>query len=102
MGGRVGERAGAVLHEYAHGSIRDLGGLPLGSHRPALNPGPLRHNNHTPAVGGRAGVLRYRARLKRSAEPTSELQSLMRISYAVFCLKKHNVRNILSPHHKHT
>src|SRR3546814_10028415 len=28
----------------------------------------------------------------RSEEPTSELQSLMRISYAVFCLKK----NILS------
>src|SRR3546814_10910061 len=28
------------------------------------------------------------ARLKRSEEQTSELQSLMRISYAVFCLKK--------------
>src|SRR3546814_9308937 len=27
----------------------------------------------------------------RSEEHTSELQSLMRISYAVFCLKKHNV-----------
>src|SRR3546814_7614415 len=26
--------------------------------------------------------------LDRSEEPTSELQSLMRISYAVFCLKK--------------
>src|SRR3546814_9690013 len=26
----------------------------------------------------------------RSEEHTSELQSLMRISYAVFCLKKHN------------
>src|SRR3546814_7261555 len=26
--------------------------------------------------------------LSRSEEPTSELQSLMRISYAVFCLKK--------------
>src|SRR3546814_5979437 len=26
----------------------------------------------------------------RSEEPTSELQSLMRISYAVFCLKKTN------------
>src|SRR3546814_8334722 len=26
----------------------------------------------------------------RSEEPTSELQSLMRISYAVFCLKKQN------------
>src|SRR3546814_4760354 len=30
----------------------------------------------------------YRARLQRSEEHTSELQSLMRISYAVFCLKK--------------
>src|SRR3546814_5292713 len=29
-----------------------------------------------------------RSRLFRSAEHTSELQSLMRISYAVFCLKK--------------
>src|SRR3546814_4925503 len=28
------------------------------------------------------------ARAKRSEEPTSELQSLMRNSYAVFCLKK--------------
>src|SRR3546814_3744600 len=30
------------------------------------------------------------ARLLRSEEHTSELQSLMRISYAVFCLKKKN------------
>src|SRR3546814_7277878 len=29
-----------------------------------------------------------RVRFKRSEEHTSELQSLMRISYAVFCLKK--------------
>src|SRR3546814_3810669 len=28
--------------------------------------------------------------IKRSEEHTSELQSLMRISYAVFCLKKKN------------
>src|SRR3546814_8360303 len=28
----------------------------------------------------------------RSEEHTSELQSLMRISYAVFCLKKENIR----------
>src|SRR3546814_6759326 len=32
--------------------------------------------------------LRGRALLGRSEEHTSELQSLMRISYAVFCLKK--------------
>src|SRR3546814_10090338 len=29
---------------------------------------------------------------KRSEEHTSELQSLMRISYAVFCLKKKNMK----------
>src|SRR3546814_9983009 len=32
-------------------------------------------------------------RRKRSEEHTSELQSLMRISYAVFCLKKKNNTN---------
>src|SRR3546814_9423982 len=31
-----------------------------------------------------------RARAGRSEEHTSELQSLMRLSYAVFCLKKQN------------
>src|SRR3546814_5659218 len=30
----------------------------------------------------------------RSEEPTSELQSLMRLSYAVFCLKKKNTEHI--------
>src|SRR3546814_4257819 len=30
----------------------------------------------------------------RSEEHTSELQSLMRISYAVFCLKKKNIQHI--------
>src|SRR3546814_2766755 len=33
-------------------------------------------------------VLAHRPRRQRSEEHTSELQSLMRISYAVFCLKK--------------
>src|SRR3546814_7928917 len=32
-------------------------------------------------------------RRHRSEEHTSELQSLMRISYAVFCLKKKNMKN---------
>src|SRR3546814_9739866 len=36
-------------------------------------------------------LLRHRGRdAARSEEHTSELQSLMRISYAVFCLKKKN------------
>src|SRR3546814_5952087 len=37
------------------------------------------------AVGEKIGVI-----FPRSEEHTSELQSLMRISYAVFCLKKKN------------
>src|SRR3546814_9527665 len=37
-------------------------------------------------------------RTVRSEEHTSELQSLMRISYAVFCLKKNN-KNALSHEH---
>src|SRR3546814_8147745 len=37
---------------------------------------------HVPPVG----------KIPRSEEHTSELQSLMRISYAVFCLKKKNIQ----------
>src|SRR3546814_3415996 len=48
--------------------------------------------------GGRAkwswyprDLCRTAGRILRSEEHTSELQSLMRISYAVFCLKKKNI-----------
>src|SRR3546814_7711116 len=34
----------------------------------------------------------------RSEEHTSELQSLMRISYAVFCLKKKNTNQLIKAH----
>src|SRR3546814_2905931 len=43
----------------------------------------------------RVGIAGY-----RSEEHTSELQSLMRISYAVFCLKKKTQINS-TPHNKH-
>src|SRR3546814_7841716 len=36
--------------------------------------------------------------INRSEEHTSELQSLMRISYAVFCLKKKKHVNLISSH----
>src|SRR3546814_939035 len=40
---------------------------------------------------------------RRSEEHTSELQSLMRISYAVFCLKKKtSQKNTTNPNHKQT
>src|SRR3546814_4768128 len=41
--------------------------------------------------------LTFRGNFSRSEEHTSELQSLMRISYAVFCLKKKiRLKNIVS------
>src|SRR3546814_9547244 len=46
------------------------------------------------AAPGRALVRRqHGVALDRSEEHTSELQSLMRISYAVFCLKKKTLNN---------
>src|SRR3546814_8920934 len=41
-----------------------------------------------------AAVLFLRDAVARSEEHTSELQSLMRISYAVFCLKKKTTMNL--------
>src|SRR3546814_3940979 len=41
-------------------------------------------------------------RTRRSEEHTSELQSLMRISYAVFCLKKKNKKGrLIQQHNQH-
>src|SRR3546814_6981025 len=51
----------------------------------------LHHGGAGPA-GHRAGRARPR-RAGRSEEHTSELQSLMRTSYAVFCLKNKNNKN---------
>src|SRR3546814_10690627 len=47
-------------------------------------------------------ILGRSKRLDRSEEHTSELQSLMRISYAVFCLKKTNERNQTTNKQKQT
>src|SRR3546814_2317290 len=56
---------------------------------------------HGPAgdVEDREGLFHLLFSLQRSEEHTSELQSLMRISYAVFCLKK---KNITSTEHQLT
>src|SRR3546814_6280972 len=69
------------------------GGIPTGyparhSARPVVGQG-FRHRRQ------RACGAVFRARfLRRSEEHTSELQSLMRISYAVFCLKtKKQIQN---------
>src|SRR3546814_3669303 len=48
-----------------------------------------------------ASSLRCSTTTGRSEEHTSELQSLMRISYAVFCLKKKK-KHLTKSQHKHT
>src|SRR3546814_2986823 len=45
---------------------------------------------NSPFAGSKYAVTKFVADAKRSEEHTSELQSLMRISYAVFCLKNKN------------
>src|SRR3546814_10232488 len=47
-----------------------------------------RLGQHAAAVCVEQAQVGTQVRLERSEEHTSELQSLMRISYAVFCLKK--------------
>src|SRR3546814_4340954 len=53
--------------------------------------------NQAVCLGQRCTAFEQQARAVRSEEHTSELQSLMRLSYAVFCLKK-----IQSPHNMST
>src|SRR3546814_4685357 len=52
---------------------------------------------YRPAVASLRGQFRT-----RSEEHTSELQSLMRISYAVFCLKKKKLADTTSSHTHHS
>src|SRR3546814_9649945 len=47
-----------------------------------------------PTIQVVAGRLEVEHQRRRSEEHTSELQSLMRISYAVFCLKQKKDKNI--------
>src|SRR3546814_1056065 len=56
-----------------------------GIRRQAIHP-VRRTGSGLPPLRGRLGI--DRGGWRRSEEHTSELQSLMRISYAVFCLKK--------------
>src|SRR3546814_1876147 len=83
-----GEASEPMVDPNRHTSIAQLDGTP----RRHLYSGPnlgrartiadLRARTHKPMP---RFVLEY---LERSEEHTSELQSLMRISYAVFCLKQ--------------
>src|SRR3546814_7933926 len=57
-----------------------------------------REAGFTVAAAGRSDVNALVKIVARSEEHTSELQSLMRISYAVFCLKKKNAPYLIQLH----
>src|SRR3546814_5936900 len=74
VGCHVGERIGGA-HRQADGGFHE-------------HPFEIRYARRLEA--------RRQADVARSEEHTSELQSLMRISYAVFCLKKKKKHNLIA------
>src|SRR3546814_8709310 len=73
--------------------IKPLGcpAWPFGKTRTGRGPcGPIFPTFRRPGSAGNCGASDSMQSGNRSEEHTSELQSLMRISYAVFCLKKKN------------
>src|SRR3546814_8052573 len=104
--GGAGRRPVAGVRDDGAGG--DLLARPVADHRQAAQALPARglrrrraddravHNPCRLALvlrhRGRRDGARSRRPDRRSEEHTSELQSLMRISYAVFCLKKKNQR----------
>src|SRR3546814_9423046 len=87
------ERQQAAV-EYQHGLrvshlLLDIALRPIGIERqPRRNGAESRKGMGVPWHGRTNRIAAQSQPRLRSEEPTSELQSLMRISYAVFCLKK--------------
>src|SRR3546814_3449507 len=86
-----GRHASAPFSGASHGfcsRTADGGGLRHGTGRPWRSPRYLCRRARRHPVGHRGQVPAASMAVARSEEHTSELQSLMRISYAVFCWKK--------------
>src|SRR3546814_10761554 len=76
-----------VAVDFAREAVRLAGVAGLPTYNRGVADHPFLFVNGRP-VKDRLLVGALRAAYQRSEEHTSELQSLMRISYAVFCLKK--------------
>src|SRR3546814_1854104 len=91
------EDRGGERREAEHRECAVLGQQVHADEQSAAQDGEAKlRQHHAPEHCRRAGTERAGGFLDRrvetrSAEHTSELQSLMRISYAVFCLKKNNI-----------
>src|SRR3546814_3927472 len=104
----TGETAGNNVDDEGNGYVDDRtgwdfvpcwgGGLPGCGDNDPTGPDTKEGARHGTMTAGAAAAAGSNARgvTGRSEEHTSELQSLMRISYAVFCLKKKTyIKNIL-------
>src|SRR3546814_4930335 len=87
-GGFGGSGADRIGRRTIHGDVQRL---PSGARNG-------KNRNESGAVSASAHLVQRFG--SRSEEHTSELQSLMRISYAVFCLKKKTVSNHRHVRHK--
>src|SRR3546814_5756086 len=96
IGQKLGEQAAVerrVVARWQAIKMTDARGEP--AHRNAA--GAQHHLAGTMTIDQIIGQCLARGGI-RSEEHTSELQSLMRISYAVFCLKKNNTHSQPSTH----
>src|SRR3546814_8070172 len=85
-------RVPIVARDFLRLQQQATSALPLPGQAPAQGelPLPITEENQAADSITIAAKSAYASILPRSEEHTSELQSLMRISYAVFCLKKKN------------
>src|SRR3546814_3499771 len=88
----AGSRA-VLAHSYAPARLLSpMSCLPPPPGRPPARPACSSTSRSAPMRRRRSRARRrITCSMSRSEEHTSELQSLMRISYAVFCLKKKNI-----------
>src|SRR3546814_6583567 len=93
--GGLDQRPGSIP---VHGRVEAPGKAPCARSRQGLCRFKYRGTNHRGDQGGKwfytATVPVWYLGGKRSEEHTSELQSLMRTSYAVFCLKNTNKQKV--------
>src|SRR3546814_2007761 len=87
-------RSAGALHRPGGRAGRGGAHPETGRHPAGRLPGVPCSGGPASLEADRAPVVPDRAAVARSEEHTSELQSLMRISYAVFCLKKKKIPKI--------